>query len=479
MLLFPALIPACQSPETDADQPWKQNGKLQVSDNGHFLEHENGVPFLWLGGTVWGMTEWMTREEVDLYLDNRKEKGFSVIQVCLAWGKREEDPVQFHVNPVNAYGHKAFLYSDSLPDPSRPHTVAGGSPEEANDYWDHVDYVIEAAAKRGIYVGVLPVWGRRYVNATHPGFSERLFDLENSKDYGKFLGERYKAAPNIIWVLGGDVSADAGGDFTLVYRTMAEGIIQGITGKKANWNQADPIWDMALITYHPDGNPTKNSSSWFHTDPWLDFNMIETHIYRDSLSKAVLRDYQRKDPYKPVVLAEGHYEGYTRKQYAGAIHIRRQAYQSFFACGAGHTYGAARDSLNRGPLFSPYDGWQSLLDLDGAKCFPILKKFLTDQQWFTWIPDDSVLPQEPECSEFTKTAVSAHEGHNILVYFPDRSPALVNLASLGEAKNLNISWFNPVTGIEIEAQSIAIRTLLTIYPPPGWEDAVAILKAEK
>ena len=27
--------------------PW-QNGKLQVSDNGRYLQHENGTPFFWM-----------------------------------------------------------------------------------------------------------------------------------------------------------------------------------------------------------------------------------------------------------------------------------------------------------------------------------------------------------------------------------------------------------------------------------------------
>ena len=120
--------------------------------------------------------------------------------------------------------------------------------------------------------------------------------------YSYFLGDRYKSYPNIIWVLGGDVKADDGGDFRAHYRAMAEGIITGITGDTAKWNEDSPLWDAALMTYHPDGGPMKNSSRWFHQDAWLDFNMIETFTFMDYVYKAVRQDYDLRDPIKPTVM---------------------------------------------------------------------------------------------------------------------------------------------------------------------------------
>ena len=63
-----------------AQSPWQQHGKLQVSQNGHTIQHEDGIPFLWIGDTAWGMFQQLTREEVDHYLDNRQKLGFTVIQ---------------------------------------------------------------------------------------------------------------------------------------------------------------------------------------------------------------------------------------------------------------------------------------------------------------------------------------------------------------------------------------------------------------
>ena len=47
--------------------PWQAHGKLRVSANGHVIEHADGGPFLWMGGTAWGLFPQLTREEVDHY----------------------------------------------------------------------------------------------------------------------------------------------------------------------------------------------------------------------------------------------------------------------------------------------------------------------------------------------------------------------------------------------------------------------------
>ena len=54
--------------------PW-DNGKLTVSQNHRYLQHENGKPFFWLGDTGWLLFQRLNREEVKQYFENRKEKG--------------------------------------------------------------------------------------------------------------------------------------------------------------------------------------------------------------------------------------------------------------------------------------------------------------------------------------------------------------------------------------------------------------------
>ena len=55
---------------------------LTVSPNGRFLMAGN-QPFFWLGDTGWLLLSKLNPEETEKYFENRKEKGFNVIQVML------------------------------------------------------------------------------------------------------------------------------------------------------------------------------------------------------------------------------------------------------------------------------------------------------------------------------------------------------------------------------------------------------------
>ena len=109
-----------------------------------------------------------------------------------------------------------------------------------------------------------------------------------------------------------------------------------------------------LITYHPFGRT--QSSTWFHAEPWLDFNMFQSGHRRydqdtDSPKRFgednwryVLDDYV-KDPPKPVLDGEPSYENIPQGLHDGsqpywtAADARRYAYWSVFAGACGHTYG--------------------------------------------------------------------------------------------------------------------------------------------
>ena len=451
--------------DNDSGLSWERHGNLQVSGNSRYLVHEAGTPFLWLGCTAWGMTEWLTREDVDLYLDDRKSKGMNVVQLCLFWGKRVDYPTKFTANAPNPYGHKAFLETDRFPDASRPAIVEGGTPESPNDYWDHVDYCLDAIKKRGMYAAVLPFWGRRYVNASHNDQSLPVFTKGNISGYGEFLGKRYGSEPHIIWVNGGDVRADEGGDFVPAYRLWAEGLIKGITGKAVKWNEDSNWWDAALMTYHPSGAPMVNSSEWFHDDPWLDFNMIETHVSRDKIAASIRQDVELNPP-KPTVMAEGHYEGRTGKRLANAIHIRRQAYQTFFAGAAGHTYGGGFDEEGNGPLFSPSNNWKHLLDWEGAGQLIHLRRFLEENNWWKWKPVPEIISEGKGEGELEKLAVK--NGKNTFLYFPENSKCKLTIEGIKEA-----SWYNPENGSVVKGK---VNAKHQYEPPEDYEDAILTIR---
>src|SRR3954468_3300306 len=56
---------------------WK-HGRLKPTADGHYLQFEDGLPFFWLGDTGWELFHRLTKEEINIYLENRRAKGFNV-----------------------------------------------------------------------------------------------------------------------------------------------------------------------------------------------------------------------------------------------------------------------------------------------------------------------------------------------------------------------------------------------------------------
>src|SRR5690554_7019757 len=101
--------------------------RIMVSENQRFLVYDDGTPFFWLGDTAWELFHRTTREQAEYYLENRRQKGFNVIQaVALA----ELDGLR----TPNAYGDLP-LHDE---DPTRPNEA----------YLQYVDTVIDLAAQK-------------------------------------------------------------------------------------------------------------------------------------------------------------------------------------------------------------------------------------------------------------------------------------------------------------------------------------------
>jgi Protein of unknown function (DUF4038) len=284
---------------------------LRVSDDAHFLMRNDGKPFFWLGDTGWELFHRLNREEADYYLQHRANQGFTVIQaVALA----EFDGL----NIPNAYGATPLLNND----PTKPNEA----------YFQHVDYVIDKAALLGLHIGLLPTWGDKVYKDSW-GKGPEIFNPQNARAYGVWIGNRYKNRSNIIWIMGGDRNPRAGSADAEVWRAMAAGVTEGVGGA-----------EKALITYHPQPNQ-EGSGQWFHSDNWLDFNMFQNGHCRDGENYNKIRAAYDRLPTKPVLDGEPIYEDHPVCFNPGdlgtsnAYDVRKSAYLDLFAGAFGHTYG--------------------------------------------------------------------------------------------------------------------------------------------
>lgn len=402
--------------------------RLKVSDNKRFLVEESGKPFFYLGDTTWELFHRLNREEADLFLKDRAAKSFNVVQaVAIAELEGHSDP--------NAFGH---LPLEDL-DPGRPAVKDG----PANDYWDHVDYIVQKANSLGIYVGFLPTWGR-YWHDTNQG-RKPLFTRENAEVYGEFLGKRYRDA-GIIWILGGDRSVDNDEQKEIV-RAMARGLRKGDGGAH-------------LMTFHPPGG--SGSSKWFHDDSWLDFNMRQNgHVIEFTGRYDKTREDYDRTPTKPVIDGEPIYEDHPvsfnvkNLGHSVAADVRRPLYWNLFGGAFGHTYGHHSVwqmwSPGKNPINNPLMPWSEAIHQPGAGQMQYGRRLIESRPFLTRIPDDSIVVKDrietsiPGTGSRHFAGTRDESGTFAMVYAPIGRPFKVHMDKIKGPK-IKAWWFNPRDG---------------------------------
>jgi hypothetical protein len=402
--------------------------RLKISENKRFLVYENEKPFFYLGDTAWELFHRLNREEADRYLEDRAKKGFTVIQaVAIA-------ELEGHIDP-NAYGHLPLADLD----PTKPAVKDGA----ANDYWDHVDYVVNKAEKEGLFIGVLPTWGRYWRDTSN--HRKPLFTPENAAIYGEWLGKRYKDKP-IIWILGGDRPIE-NDTHRAIIRAMAQGLKKGDGGNH-------------LMTFHPPGG--NGSSTWFHDDAWLDFNMRQNGHVPEFTGRYdnTRKDYDRT-PMKPVLDGEPIYEdhpvSFKAKEFGHSIasDVRRPLYWNLFSGGCGHTYGHHSVwqmwSPKKDPINNPLMPWSDAINQPGAGQMQFGRKLMESRPFLARIPDDSIIASNrvptslPGAGRYRFVATRDEAGTYAMVYAPVGRKFAVNMNKITGAK-VKAWWFNPRDG---------------------------------
>jgi len=388
-----------------------KHGKLKVSENHRYLVHADGTPFFYLGDTAWQLFSRLNREEARRYLENRRAKGFTVIQAVIL---AELDGL----NTPNASGDRPLIDND----PSKPNEA----------YFKHVDAIVEMARDKGIYMGLLPTWGDKVLKAW--GVGPVVFNEANAEQYGRFLGQRYKDYPNIIWILGGDRVADK---VESVWRAMARGI------KVAG--------DKHLMTYHPQGERT--SADWFHNDAWLDFNMLQSgHArYDNNNYRMIDKDYQRS-PVKPCLDGEPRYENHPvnwkpEQGWFNDFDVRQAAYWGLFAGACGHTYGCHDIWQMKTPQLAPISAargnWYESMDLPGAGQMLHVRRLMESRPMLERVPDQSIIKAGQQ--EGAQHIQATRGADYLMIYTPYGDVLVVNDRVISGTKR-RAWWYNPRDG---------------------------------
>jgi hypothetical protein len=419
------------------------HGRVIVSPNGHYLQYEDGLPFFWLGDTAWELFHRLTISEINTYLDNRKAKGFNVIQaVALA----EFDGL----TQRNQYGDVPLLNLN---------------PQTPNEkYFALVDTVVKMAQSKGLYIGLLPTWGDKVTPKWSAG--PAIFNVENAYKYGLWIASRYKSYSNILWILGGDRPAIRDStDWRPVWRAMANGIL-------------DATQQKAFITYHPSGG-SYSTSQFIHNEPWLSMNMIQSgHGGGHDVATWDLigRDFNLM-PHKPVLDAEPNYEDHPVNPwpkwdpatgYYRDYDVRKQLYRSVFAGACGVTYGhhsvwqfyaPGREKINYAEMY-----WTAAIDRPGAYQAGYLGKLMSSRPILNRVPDGGIIANGQGLKGEHSCAFADSGGTYLMVYMPIGKHITINTGRLHAAK-IVIWWYNPKNGQSTKVGVTGRKSLMDFTPP--------------
>ena len=398
---------------------------LTSSKDGRHLVDAAGQPFFYHADTAWALPRNASLAHADEYFKLRAAEGFTAIHLHAV--SKEVGPVK------NVNGDEPFAPLDDILKPNEP-------------YWRHLDGVIEAAEKRGLLASVSALW-IRWGGRDKEGWRNQLTDA-NARAYGLFLGKRYAARKNVMWILGGDDNPhEDRAALALMARALKE------------------TAPHHLITVH--NQPEHSSAAFFANEPWLDVNAAYT--YRE-VAPHVLAEWER--PYaggkpKPIFLIESGYEHESNDSRGGAAHrMRRQAYSAMLS-GAlmGHAYGHRE-------VWRFSNKWREGVADAGSRQMRHVRDLFATRSWWKLRPDmlNELVPSRVDRvspgDEKWPAAARADDGSFALVYLPTNRPVVVDTAKV--AAGAKALWFDPTDGSTQPATSKPWRkTPWQEFTPPA------------
>ena len=390
-------------------------GPIRVSADGRYFVDEGGAPFFWLGDTQWELFRCFTLEDARTILEHRKRQGFTAIQIMIT-GVGEG-------NLPNLAGELPWVGND----PARPNEA----------YFRQMDRVVEIACELGLLV----------VPGVFHQLQRSLITTANARRYARWVAQRYAYEPNIVW----SMYPAAEADYVPLLRELAAGLREGDEGTH-------------MICVHPD--PAPASSSFIHGEGWLSFNMIQTWLHYELVYGMVTADYART-PAKPVVMAEGGYEGAQ----CGKVHtphlVRKQAWWSCLA-GGYHSYGY------NGNWESP-GTWSSWIDSPGAAHMGVCRQVLTGlSKWWARVPDQSVFADGAGIGLTLNAAARSPAREWVLAYLSSNAPTSIRMDGTVDGGRAEASWIDPTSGARTRIGSFATAGERTFSPPDGWDDALLL-----
>ncbi len=471
----------------------KQNanyrGQIRVRTKGdgahRFFEYADGTPFLGLAEQFWDFnnSRWIhvdkpsqESSEVDRYLQNRKERGFNIVQIrylnryhssfqAYNWGQNEGG-FAFPNNP-------GFEIKDG-----KKEYLRGGN----GDFRQMNPAYFQALDRRFV-----KCWKHGFVVAGHPLWvSDTKISNEEMEDLTRYLIARY-GAYNIMWSLSGEFDKAFREDHCdwFTKGVWADENCDEFTEQsdlrpwRALGKAAARFLDYGEpISVHPnvnavDGN--RSSKDYFAEDGWLGHDWIQTYKAVQLVPQRVYRDYSRQK-IRPVFFSEGIREGDQTEDWGdhrlGEYGVRWEAWQAYLSGAAIHTYRHYLVYMDKNRNNDQEKAVKNLLS-PGAKQMKHVTALLREVDFWKLEPAlkdlrvDGDPLSRPESNDFgNKKALDdfvnmarAKDRSVYITYIPENNAEkTIEIINMDDQISYHAHWFNPREG---ESQPIALNVSST------------------
>lgn len=409
---------------------------IKLSESSSYLVDWRNRPFFINGDTAWSLIVQLSKANAINYLSDRAQKGFNLVLVNLIEHK-------FATNaPANLAGQAPF-------------TIPGDFNSPNESYFSHADWVINEAAKKGLVVLLAPLYLGYRCGSEGWCADVKASSVATMRNYGRYVGNRYKNFPNIIWLIGGDTDP------------VADGVAEKVSEFVAGMREFDKVH---LFTSH--NAPEQAATDVWRSETWLNLNNIYT--YNNTYPMALAQSNRAGS--KPFFLIETYYEN---EHNSTPLDLRRQAYWTVLSGGiGGHIFGNCpiwHFNSPSGSGFCVGRAWQSQLSSTGSTTLAYLGRLFASRAFYKLMPDQghSVLTAGFGSGETYAAAAWASDGSFVIAYIPTNRTVTIDLSKVA-GPSVRAWWFNPRTATASLINSYQPKGS-TIFTPPDEHDWVLVL----
>jgi hypothetical protein len=327
-------------------------------------------------------------------------------------------------------------------------------------YWDNLDSKVRQANESGIVVLIV---GTGRPAPEHESFVAR-------PEFARYVAARFYG-DHVIF------SPNFDGPYAPLLDTVAENLRS--------------FTSIHLISQHP--GTRKGWTEIYVPKSYLDFSALQTghHSGRLDAAYAAARDWPRDlwsmSPVKPVINAEGMYDGRGSDEGAGwrAKDVRRIGWISWLSGALGYSYGAGETDRkvkgSNGGVWgwnqdeSGWDSWRKTIAWDSSRHMKVLREFFGSLEWWRLEPAHEAIIEPAQTPIERPVLAASADGSFAVAYTPVRRPVQIDMKRFKGP--VQATWIDPLTGAKQRLPGrIPNDAAHTFTPPESGEDWALLLR---